>query len=70
MGASFVESSSTPKKLTGCAIGRGYVDKGYRSHGTESQRGIFISSQKSGVFDAIRRELRRRSAIEPVIGHM
>ena len=31
---------------------------------------VFISGQKRGVFGAIKRELRRRSAIEPVIGHM
>jgi IS5 family transposase len=29
-----------------------------------------ISGQKRGVFGAIKRELRRRSAIEPVIGHL
>jgi IS5 family transposase len=33
-------------------------------------RRVFISGQKRGVFGAIQREPRRRSAIEPVIGHM
>ena len=33
-------------------------------------RRIFISGQKRGVFGVIKRELRRRSAIEPVIGHL
>jgi IS5 family transposase len=56
--------------LTGCAIERAYVDKGYRGHGTENPRRVFISGQKRGVFGVIKRELRRRSAIEPVIGHM
>ena len=58
------------EKLTGCAIERAYVDKGYRGHTTESPRRVFISGQKRGVFGAIERELRRRSAIEPIIGHM
>jgi transposase, IS5 family len=58
------------EKLTGCAIERAYVDKGYRGHQTESPRRVFISGQKRGVFGAIKRELRRRSAIEPIIGHM
>src|SRR6202023_216638 len=49
---------------------RGYVDKGYRGHNTDSPRRIFISGQKRGVFGIIKRELRRRSAIEPVIGHL
>ena len=30
---------------------------------------IYIAGQKRGVTDAIKRELRRRSAVEPVIGH-
>jgi IS5 family transposase len=58
------------EKLTGCAIERAYVDKGYRGHDTANPRRVFISGQKRGVFGVIERELRRRSAIEPVIGHM
>src|ERR1700693_4408524 len=58
------------QKLTGREIERGYVDKGYRGHDTDNPRRIFISGQKRGVFGAIKRELRRRSAIEPVIGHL
>src|SRR5262249_44765519 len=58
------------EKLTGCAIERAYVDKGYRGHKTENPRRVFISGQKRGVFGVIKRELKRRSAIEPVIGHM
>ena len=58
------------ERLTGCMIERGYVDKGYRGHDTPNPRRIFISGQKRGVFGIIKRELRRRSAIEAVIGHM
>jgi IS5 family transposase len=58
------------QKLTGREIERAYVDKGYRGHDTENPRRVFISGQKRGVFGAIKRELRRRSAIEPVIGHL
>ncbi len=47
--------------LTGCAIERAYVDKGYRGHDARNPRRVFISGQK---------ELRRRSAIEPIIGHL
>jgi IS5 family transposase len=53
-----------------CGIERAYVDKRYRGHKTENPRRVFISGQKHGVFGVIKRELRRRSAIEPVIGHM
>jgi transposase, IS5 family len=58
------------QKLIGREIERGYVDKGYRGHDAPHPRRIFISGQKRGVFGAIKRELRRRSAIEPVIGHL
>lgn len=36
----------------------------------KNPRRVFISGQKRGVFGVILRELRRRSAIEPIIGHM
>ena len=48
----------------------GLCHKGYRGHNASNPRRVFISGQKRGVFGAIKRELRRRSAIEPVIGHM
>jgi transposase, IS5 family len=56
--------------LTGREIERAFVDKGYRGHDAPNPRSVFISGQKRGVFGAIKRQLRRRSAIEPVIGHM
>jgi IS5 family transposase len=58
------------QRLTGREIERAYVDKGYRGHDMENPRRVFISGQKRGVFGRIKRELRRRSAIEAVIGHM
>src|SRR5947208_7646321 len=57
-------------RLTGRAIERAYVDKGYRGHHTPNTRRVFMPGQKRGVFGRIKRELRRRSAIEAVIGHM
>ncbi len=56
--------------LTGYTIERAYVDKGYRGHDAQNPRRVFISGQKRGVFGVIKRELRRRSAIEPIIGHL
>jgi IS5 family transposase len=58
------------ESLTGRAIERAYVDKGYRGHDATDPRRVFISGQKRGVFGVIKRELQRRSAIEAVIGHM
>ena len=56
--------------LTGFPIERAYVDKGYRGHDAQNPRRFFISGQNRGVFGIIKRELRRRSAIEPIIGHL
>jgi len=60
------------EKFTGAALERVYVDDGYRGHGlgTRYKFKVFTSSQKRGVTKAIRRELRRRAAVEPVIGHL
>jgi IS5 family transposase len=55
--------------LTGREIERVYVDKGYRGHSAPKPLRVFKSGQKRGVHGQIKRELRRRSAIEAVIGH-
>jgi IS5 family transposase len=57
------------ERLTGIAIERAYVDRGSRGHNADKAR-VFVSGHKRGLTPTIRRERRRRSAIEPVIGHM
>jgi transposase, IS5 family len=42
----------------------------WRGHHAQNPRRVFISGQKRGVFGIIKRELRRRSTIEPIIGHL
>ena len=58
--------------LVGNTIERILADKGYRGHNAppDYKFRVFISGQKRGVTPKIKRELRRRSAIEPVIGHL
>ncbi len=58
--------------LLGNTITRILADKGYRGHNAppDHKFTVFISGQKRGVTPAIKRQLRRRSAIEPVIGHL
>jgi IS5 family transposase len=46
-----------------------FVDRGYRGHDVENVK-VFISGARRGVTRTIARLLRRRSAIEPMIGHM
>ena len=55
--------------LTGREIERAYVDKGYVGHDAPKPGRVFRSGQKRGGHGQIKKELRRRSAIEPVIGH-
>lgn len=57
---------------TGGTIRRILADRGYRGHNAPQthQLRVFIQGQKRRVTDAIKRELRRRSAVEPVIGHL
>src|SRR5437588_6206722 len=52
------EGIEDTERLTGCAIERAYVDKGYRGHHTPNPRRVFMSGQKRGVFGRIKRELR------------
>src|SRR5205807_4718487 len=58
--------------LTGNIIERILADKGYRGHNAppDYQFRVFTSGQKRRMTPKIKRELRRRSAVEPVIGHL
>jgi len=68
-GHTLKEVLEETEALTGREIERVYVDKGYRGHTAPKPLRVFKSGQKRGVHGQIRRELRRRSAIEAVIGH-
>jgi IS5 family transposase len=56
----------------GVNLQRIFADAGYRGHNaTDKHRlKVFTSGQKRGVTDQIKRQLRRRAAVEPVIGHL
>ena len=68
-GHTLKEVIEETEALTGRGIDRVYVDKGYRGHDAPRPGRVFKSGQRRGVHGQIKRELRRRSAIEPVIGH-
>jgi IS5 family transposase len=57
-------------RLTGKTPAMTFVDKGYKGHGVPEDRSrVFISgTRKLGA--TLKRHLRRRSAVEPQIGHM
>ena len=58
------------QELTGVEVRLIHVDKGYRGHGYPNKFRVWISGQRRRVTKAIRREMRRRAAVEPVIGHL
>ena len=58
------------EKLTGVETRRIHVDKGYRGHNHPHRFRVWISGQVRRVTASIRREMKRRAAVEPVIGHV
>jgi transposase, IS5 family len=60
------------EKLIGNEIQRLHADAGYRGHNAPPayQFRVYTSKQKRRLTPQIKREMRRRSAIEPVIGHL
>jgi len=59
------------ERLTGVDVQRAYGDRGYRGHGVEREGLDVIISYTRGITSpTVKRELLRRSAIEPVIGHL
>ena len=59
------------ERLTGQQVARAYVDLGYRGHDAKAgHTEVYISRQRGLSSPTIKRELRRRSAVEPVIGHL
>jgi IS5 family transposase len=57
--------------MTGAALSRILADAGYKGHNAPKQHKlkVYTQGQKRGITEAIRRQLKRRAAIEPVIGH-
>lgn len=57
------------QRLTGVIPNQAFVDRGYKGHdATEVE--VWIAGSKRGVSAAIKRKLKRRNAIEPIIGHL
>jgi IS5 family transposase len=68
-------SSSISPSATTCRYGRAiggciHVDKGYRGHNHKEKFRVWITGQVRRVTRPLRREMKRRAAVEPVIGHV
>jgi IS5 family transposase len=60
------------EKLTGATLKRILADAGYKGHNAPQTHKfrVFTAGQKRNVTPALKRQMRRRSAVEPVIGHI
>jgi IS5 family transposase len=70
-GHTLKASLAQTQRLTGMMPKEAYVDRGYRGHGIALHGlKVWVAGAKRGVTAAIRKKLKRRNAVEPVIGHM
>ena len=68
-GHTLDEALEQAEILTGQRARRVFVDRGYR--GTHiAGVSVYVSGQRRGMTRRLKAELKRRSAIEPMIGHM
>jgi transposase, IS5 family len=60
------------ERIVGSTIARVLADAGYRGHNAPPDYTfkVYTAGQKRRVTDHIKRELKRRPAVEPVIGHL
>lgn len=69
-GHTLADALQNIMEVTGAMPQKVAVDKGYKGHGIElKDTHIFITGQKRGVTKNVKRWLKRRAVIEPVIGH-
>jgi transposase, IS5 family len=59
------------EQTTGATLSRILADAGYRGHNAPASHKmrVYTSGQKRGVTAAIKKVMRRRAAVEPIIGH-
>jgi IS5 family transposase len=60
---------SQVKRMTGRHVKEAYCDRGYRGHSV-TETSVHIAGTKRRMSRSLRKWLRRRCAIEPVIGHL
>jgi IS5 family transposase len=68
-GHTLADALQQVETLTGRCPTLAVVDRGYRGHGAHGTR-VLVSGTRRGLTPRLARLLRRRSAIEPEIGHM
>ena len=69
-GHTLADTVAQAVQMTGVEPERIYVDRGYRGHDYDGGAHVMLSGHKRGLSPQMKRELKRRSAIEATIGHM
>jgi IS5 family transposase len=70
-GHTLAQTLAAAESITGVGVTEVYVDKGYRGHGVRGPTAVHIAGTASKHLPrSERRRRRRRSAIEPKIGHL
>ena len=57
-------------RMTGTPVKEAYCDRGYRGHNHTGDTIVHIAGNKQRMTRSLRKWLRRRCAIEPIIGHL
>ncbi len=57
-------------RMTGAPVKEAYCDRGYRGHNHTGDTIVHIAGNKRGMTRSLRKWLRRRCAIESIIGHL
>ena len=68
-GHTLLSSLQMSERITQTKVKEAYVDRGYKGHGVENGQ-VYISGQRRGTTKKIRKDIKRRQAIEPHIGHL
>ena len=69
-GHTLQDALAQTRRLTDTEIDEAFVDRGYRGHGEQTTQ-VYISGQRRGIkTGSLRKRLKRRQAIEPIIGHL
>lgn len=69
-GHTLAEQLQQVEVLTGYRPKQAFADRGYRAGTAPKGCALYLSGQKRGATAALKRWIKRRSAIEPHIGHM
>src|SRR5690606_27646536 len=69
-GHTLAAAMATIERNTGTSLSDVYVDKGYRGHDYSGEATVHIAGSQKKVSRAEQKRRKRRSAVEPKIGHL